>query len=96
METLPYQKGRAVVEERGLLTADKIFTKKLTMEGAWSEADRDAVALVLETAKALEDKLVGRVNGIIWVNESAARCFSRLASRKQPARYTATQFTMFH
>ena len=85
LETLPYQKGRAVVEERGLLAADKIFTKKLTMEGAWSEADRDAVGLVLETAKALEDKLVGRVKGIIWVNESAARCFARLESRNQPA-----------
>ena len=74
-----------VFEERSLMSAEKVFMKKILSEGEWDKDEREAMELLIATAKALEQRLVRPLQGIIWCNESAARCAARVKTRGQPA-----------
>ena len=72
-------------EERSLMSAEKVFMKKIMSEGEWSKDEREAMELLIGTAKAMERRLVKPLQGVIWCNESAARCAARIKTRGQPA-----------
>lgn len=85
LETIQEQKKGVVAEERSLMSALHIFTKKITQAGGWSEADRIAVETMIRTAQEIEQRAASPLKAMIWVNEPAARCSARVAGRRQPA-----------
>ena len=59
--------------------------RKIVTDGEWGEAEKAAMKLLLETAKALDRKMAKPLRGVIWINESAIRCAARVQKRGQPA-----------
>ena len=85
MQGSPCLEAGNVFEERSLMSAEMVFMRKIMSEGEWCKDEKDAMELLVGTAKALERRLVKPLKGVIWVNESAARCAARVKTRGQPA-----------
>ena len=67
-----------LIEERSLTSAEHVFTRKIMMDGSWSATEHTAVDLMLKTAAALDRRLVRPIKGVIWIDEPAAKCNTRI------------------
>ena len=85
VDAVPLLLSGNLVQERSLFSAEEVFCKKIASDGSWSATEMTAVSLMLKVAKALDRKFLRPIKGVIWCDVSAARCFSRIQDRGQPA-----------
>ena len=84
IDGIPTQQRGINIDERSLHSAEKVFLRKLRMDGAYTAAEEASMDMLVATAKEIEKKIGGRPEVVIWLNVHPNTCYRRIATRDQP------------
>ena len=84
IDGIPTQQRGINIDERSLFSAEKVFLRKLRMDGAFTQAEEASMDILLATAKEIEQKIGGRPDVVVWLNVHPNTCYQRIGTRDQP------------
>ena len=84
VDGIPTQQRGFNIDERSLFSAEKVFLRKLRMDGAFTAAEEASMDILVATAKEIEKKIGGRPDVVVWLNVNPMTCYRRIGTRDQP------------
>ena len=84
LEGCPTAQQGISVEERSVRSAIEVFYEKMKQDGILTNREEEAMQIIADCALALEAKLGGKPEVVIWVDEDPNVCYARVGKRDQP------------
>lgn len=84
IEASPTLEQGISVEERSVQSAIEVFYEKMRQDGILTYLEEDAMQVVADCAIAVEAKLGGRPEVVIWVDIDPMDAYRRIGRRDQP------------